>query len=154
MTSSPDLSFSSVEKLQDEDAVGLLAAERQSTDEYLPTRWQKASARWRQSVQEVPHSLTVRFLYAAVITLSITNIATIMYLLATARASARSCPLAINHPPKGVPSPLLPLVTEPSPQMLNVTFYDYGQNMFRLHDSVEADMMWYDYTQVGEQNSP
>ena len=89
---------------------------------------------------------TNRYLVAAVVLLGATNLLT---LLATLGRLRRSCPLPVNHPPTGVARVVEHLVTEPAPQLLNVTFYDHEHDIFRQHSSNATDAAWYEYTQVG-----
>lgn len=83
---------------------------------------------------------------AAVVLLGATNLLTLLAALGPLRSS---CPLPVNHPPTGVARVVEHLVTEPQPQLLNVTFYDHDHDIFRQHNSNATDAAWYEYTQVG-----
>ncbi|ORY70415.1 uncharacterized protein BCR38DRAFT_521202 [Pseudomassariella vexata] len=138
----PSFGSSTVSKEEIEDTVGLLSKDHPSSEDGspLPT--------WREVPNKFNTSLSkTRFLLAGVVTLSLTNIATFLLLVVLATRQ-QACPLAVNHPPTGVAHAVEKLAGPPKPQLLNVTFYDHDQSIFRKHASDVADAFWYEYTQV------
>jgi hypothetical protein len=132
-------------------STNLLSKERKSSDEDWPARpWQDSSSRWRKEFTYA------RYFVPAILFLCLTNVITILcVLILIFRTSVppteyQSCPAALNEPPKGVAHSMKSLITQPKARMLNATFYNHDNNIYRKNSSDEVDMAWFDYIQFGQ----
>ncbi|KAG0648777.1 hypothetical protein D0Z07_4706 [Hyphodiscus hymeniophilus] len=121
----------------DLDAEGLLLKEQLSETESatsLPT-WHRNSRSWSGYLREN------RGVVAVISVLSLSNIVTLLILIYMQNAK-QPHPLSINQPPGGVPPTLAPLLRDPRPTFVNVSWYPPEKSFFREHNSDEADAKW------------
>ena len=100
------------------DTEGLLPKEQLSESEFpssLPM-WHRTSKSWREYVRENMFSVAV------IIVLSISNIVT-LFIMFFIQAEKQPYLPSINHPPRGVAPTFAPLVREPTPTFVNVSWY-------------------------------
>ncbi|KAK3315706.1 hypothetical protein B0H66DRAFT_269811 [Apodospora peruviana] len=89
---------------------------------------------------------SLRWIAATILALVLSNIVT--YSLTIARTPTQTqqhCSVAI--PPKGIPHALKAIPTTVNPVVLNVSFYDENDNIYRQHGSIETERAWVDLTQ-------
>ncbi|KAI0023019.1 hypothetical protein F4780DRAFT_787619 [Xylariomycetidae sp. FL0641] len=123
----------------DQDTEGLLPKGSHSdTDESLPV-WHRGPESWRTALRK--HRCAALVIAA----LAFTNVATLAFTFFSLGGRQEHYP-CVNEPPSGVAPTLAHLAQKQTAQLLNVTFYPYD-NLFRKHDSVEADELWADYAQ-------
>jgi hypothetical protein len=131
----------------DLDSESLLPRERQSNLDSTACAWKDEPDAWGHSQQgkKSGSSWTTPILIVSNV---ITVIVVVVLMLISRQPSSDSSP-PVNHPPKGVAPTLAHLAQHTEPRVWNYSFYDDG-SWTRKHDSVEADRMWMNYTQVGK----
>ncbi len=129
-------------KERDADTVGLLSSEyRDDGDsEYSVQLPARAAAE--------KHRRRSRWIWTAVgvAVLCVTNVTTYAVTLELLTSGKRSCSAEVAVPPKGAAPFLRGLSTATTPKLLDATFYDSRDSIYRKHHSFETETAWKDLT--------